>query len=302
MVVKIRVFSKIIDEIASENNIQVNRFSDNWIIQLTKDGITKFIIGYKFDNNSACTSEICNDKYALFSILENSAIPVIKHDILFKDNEEKLIKFFVSNKKNIVIKPNNGTCGNDVYHINSENEAIKIYKQLIQSGNVCICPFYNIKNEYRAILLDGNVELSYKKLKPIIIGNGKDNLKTLLLNFNKQYYSKESNFKNNLYDLDYIPLAGEKIEYEWRFNLSKGSIIRDISKIEQEKVEQLAKKAANNVNLSFGSIDIIETADGEFKIIEINSGVMMENLINLKSDGFIKAKEIYKKAIQKMFE
>lgn len=300
--IKIRAFSKLIDEIALENNIKVNKFSDDWIIELVKDGVSKFIVGYKFDNNSSSTSEICNDKYALFSILENSAIPVIKYELLFNNNEQKLKEFFRLNKQDIVIKPNEGTCGNDVYHIKSEEEALQIYKQLIKSGYVCICPFYNIKNEYRAICLDGNIEYCYKKIKPIVTGNGKDNLRNLLIQFNKSFYSKESNLKNNEYDLDYVPAVGEQIEYEWRFNLSKGSKIQDITGLEQEKVEKLAKNAASKVNLNFGSIDIIETAEGEFKIIEINSGVMMENLIKLKSDGLEKAKEIYKKAINKMFE
>lgn len=300
--ISIRKFSKLIEEIALENNIKVNKFSDDWIIELNKDGVSKFIVGYKFDNNSSSTSEICNDKYALFSILENSAIPVIKYDLLFNNNELKLKEFFKTNKQDIVIKPNEGTCGNDVYHVKSEKEALEIYKQLIKSGYVCICPFYNIQNEYRAICLDGNIEYSYKKVKPIVIGNGKDSLQNLLLQFNESFFSNKSNFEDNEYDLNYVPSLGEKIEYEWRFNLSKGAKIQNISKLEQDKIEKLAKKAASKVNLNFGSIDIIETLEGELKIIEINSGVMMENLIKLKDEGYKIAKEIYKKAIIKMFE
>ena len=292
----------MIDEIALENNIKVNKFSDDWVIELTKNGVSKFIVGYKFDNNSSCTSEICNDKYALFSILENSAVPVIKHELLFYNDEQKLREAFCLYGNDVVIKPNEGTCGNDVYHVQSEDEAVQIYKNLIKYGYVCICPFYNIKNEFRAICLDGNIEFSYKKVRPVIEGNGRDNVRSLLLKFNRPFYSKKSNFKSDGIDLDYVPACGEKIEYEWRFNLSKGSKIQNVSKVEEEKIQKLAKAAASKVNLSFGSIDIIETVDGDFKIIEINSGVMMENLVNLKDDGFDIAKKIYKKAINKMFE
>lgn len=36
--------------------------------------------------------------------------------------------------------------------------------------------------------------------------------------------------------------------------------------------------------------------------MEINSGVMMSNLINQLDDGYLIAKEIYKEAIKKMFK
>lgn len=48
-------------------------------------------------------------------------------------------------------------------------------------------------------------------------------------------------------------------------------------------------------------IDIIKTFDDEYKIIEVNSGVMMENLINLKYNGREIAKEIYRKVINFIF-
>lgn len=301
--IPIRTFSRIIEEIGNEENILVEQFSDDWIIKLTKNGMTKFIIGYKFDINTSCTSDICNDKYALFSILENSAIPIIKHNILFKNDEEKLRRVFRENNRDVVIKPNNGTCGNNVYHIKSETEAINIYNKLIKSeGNICVCPFYDIKSEFRAIFLNNEVEYTYKKVKPIVIGNGKENIKQLLLKFNRNYYQKESNLKNNKYNSNYVPSPGEKIEYEWRFNLSKGAKIEESTQEEQNLISEIAKKIAKEINLKFGSIDIIQTYNDEYKVIEVNSGVMMENLINLKSDGFSKAKEIYKKAINLMFE
>lgn len=301
--IKIRAFIDIIKQICQEEKISLKQFSDNWIMQLTKNGISKYIVGYKFDINSSCTSEICNDKCALFSILENSAIPIINHNILFKNNEGKLNELFNRYNKDIVIKPNTGTCGNNVYHIKSQKEAINIYNKIISyEDNVCVCPFYNIKNEYRAIFLNDKIQYAYKKVKPVVIGNGQDNLKELLLDFNEAYFKKESNFKNSKFDLKYIPQRNEIIEYEWRFNLSRGSKIDEIDQYEEEMISSISKAAAKEINLKFGSIDIIETYDKQYKIIEINSGVMMENLINLKENGKETAKKIYRNAINLMFE
>ena len=63
----------------------------------------------------------------------------------------------------------------------------------------------------------------------------------------------------------------------------------------------MVNKVIDVIDLDFVSIDIVKLENNEFKIMEINSGVMMENLINLKEDGEKIAKSIYEIAIQKMF-
>ena len=204
-------------------------------------------------------------------------------------------------EKNVVIKPNNGTCGNNVIHTNNIEELNKEYKKIIEKNHsICICPFYDIKNEYRVIYLKEK-QYIYKKVKPIIIGDGEKTIKELLKDFNNSYFSKEENLKNENIDINYIPKKNEKIEYEWRFNLSKGAIIEDVNDEEKKELIKLVNKVIDVIDLDFVSIDIVKLENNEFKIMEINSGVMMENLINLKEDGEKIAKSIYEIAIQKMF-
>ena len=47
----------------------------------------------------------------------------------------------------------------------------------------------------------------------------------------------------------------------------------------------MAKDVSKKINLGFGSIDIIKTIDNKYYVLEINSGVMIENYIKLTSDG-----------------
>ena len=51
----------------------------------------------------------------------------------------------------------------------------------------------------------------------------------------------------------------------------------------------MAKDVSKKINLGFGSIDIIKTIDNKYYVLEINSGVMIENYIKLTSDGYNKA-------------
>lgn len=303
-------FKNIIQEICNENNIKCTFLSKDWVIMLEKNGKTRFISGYKFDLNSHGIGLIADDKYALYDVLKNKNIPVIEHKIVYdKTNQfkyavgcntyEYVKKYFTNNNNHIVIKPNNGTCGNNVFNVENINDIDNILdKMFISNHSISMCPFYMIKHEYRAIVLDGEIKLLYAKYLPIVIGDGNKSIRQLLLEFNHEY------FLDKLDDLKYNRVLAnkEKFEYNWKFNLSQGSIAK---KIENDflinKLTEIAKKVSNEINLKFGSIDIIETIDNKLLVLEVNSGVMLENYIKIDPNGYTIAKDIYKEAIEKLF-
>lgn len=135
------------------------------------------------------------------------------------------------------------------------------------------------------------------KIKPLIIGNGINTIRELLLEFNHNY------FKDKLTDDKYnkVLKKNEIYEYGWQFNLSRGAKIDSVDDVVNKKIINLSKKVASIVNLKFGSIDIIKTNDNKYYAMEANSGVMMKNYINNEINGYNIAKDIYKKAIIKMF-
>ena len=64
-------------------------------------------------------------------------------------------------------------------------------------------------------------------------------------------------------------------------------------------IKDLARKAVDLFGIRFASVDIIETKEG-CMILEINGGVMMENIAGTNGDLYEKAKGIYRDAILKM--
>lgn len=298
---KEKQFNKIIKQICQERSIQYEELSDDWIIKLTKENRNKFIVGYKFDLNNQATSEICNDKFALYAVLKSEEIPVIEYNILFKNEEDKLEKYFYEYNQNVVLKPNNGTCGNNVLHICEYDKLKSEYNKLISKCySVDICPFYEIESEYRVIYLPTKQHI-YKKVKPIITGDGVHSVKELLIEFNSEYFGDERNLKNENISADYIPKFGEKIEYEWRFNLSRGAKIADVDDEEKNILMNMINNIIKVINLKFVSIDIVKLTNNQYMVMEINSGVMMENLVKLQDDGIQIAKSVYGEAIDLMF-
>lgn len=303
-------FKELIQEICNEENIKCNFLSKNWVIMLEKNNLTKFICGYKFDLNSHGIGQIADDKYALFEVLDSKKIPVTQHKIVYNPtnnfdyaigcNSYDYVKnFFKENNNHIVIKANIGSCGRNVYQVTSEDEIDLTLEKLFKTySSVSICPFYKIKREYRLLMLDGNIELLYGKYLPLVYGDGIKSIRQLLLDFNYNY------FVDKLDDPKYDNILNkdEEFLYNWKFNLSQGSIAKKVhDRTLIQKLETLAKKICKEINLQFGSIDIIQTDSDELLVLEINSGVMIENYLMQYPEDYEVVKNIYRKAINRMF-
>lgn len=291
----------IIKDICKKKEIEYRLVSKDWIMVLTKKNKTRYIVGYKFDLNDHASGQICDDKYALYDVLKKHHIPVAEHFIIFNNyNKEKIKEYSKKYNYNIVVKNNTGTCGNDMNHVLNEKELFSSIDHLLNKYySISINPYYEIKNEYRTIILNGQVELFYGKKKPIVTGDGKKTIYELLLEFN-EYYFKDFNESK---ELKRILKENEIYEFNWQFNLSKGSIPFFLeNEIKKQQIIQLAVKVAQKLNLKFVSIDIIELETGEFLVLEANSGVMMESFIKLAENGREIATNIYEKAVEEMFK
>lgn len=307
-----KTFKEIIEDICKELDIKVTIASKGWMIILEKDNQVRYILGNKFDLNTYAVGSIFDDKYATYQMLLNLNIPVAHHEIMFAPSNEMdfaidcnsldyAYDFFERNNRNIVIKANNGSQGKSVYHVTDKDEIKNILDKLfISNYSISLCPFYNIKSEYRIIMLDGKPELTYKKIKPIIVGNGKDTIKELLTKLNPHFFVENEVINN---ELNTVLKEDEVYEYNWQFNLSGGATMTmDIPKDIKKNVESLAITVSKKINLKFASVDVIELDDDSFMILEINCGVATSHFNQCVADGEKITKEIYKKAIIKMFD
>ena len=289
----------LIKEICDEKGISFNLISKDWIMVLRKDNIIRYITGYKFDLNNHASGLICDDKYALYDNFKLLGIPVVEHFIIHIDyNKNDIINLFNKYKK-LVVKTNTGTCGNNMFVVNNINDLFNhIDKLLISNYSISISPYYNIKNEYRSIILNDKVEVFYGKKRPIVIGDGVHSIYKLLMEFNSNYFKNIKDFT-----LDKVLPKEEEYEYNWQHNLSKGAVPFEVEDNNlKEKVQELALLSFKKLNLKFASVDIVELETGKLLVLEINSGVMMDNFSKLFKDGRNITKNLYTKVIEEMFK
>ena len=67
-------------------------------------------------------------------------------------------------------------------------------------------------------------------------------------------------------------------------------------------VEDIIRKITDKLDIVFCSIDIIKTRSNSYYVLEINSGVMMKNLLLENEEISDKIKKIYSDAIDLMFK
>ena len=83
-----------------------------------------------------------------------------------------------------------------------------------------------------------------------------------------------------------ILYQGEQVTIVWKHNLAAGALPSlSLTKEEKAAILPLAIRASKAVGIAFASVDIVKTRKGDYQVIEINSGIMMEKFPVLIKDG-----------------
>jgi glutathione synthase/RimK-type ligase-like ATP-grasp enzyme len=306
-----RSLESIITNIATKMGLTIDFMCDNWVISLRKNKTTKYIFGYNFGLNSSTSKMICDDKYACSEILSKnnvSCIPYVFFNTRYSNRDSLIIDLFNFLDKyssGVVCKNNTGTGGEYAYLCKTKKSLLLALDKFANRNlNFITNPFLNIENEFRVIILDGKVLLTYKKILNTIIGDGKSTVAELI----KMIYPLTNEqiisclIPNVL--INDILCKGDKIVFSWKNNLQYGA---DVSfEIDDKRIiEHMALNAVRKVGVRLAAVDIINIkytgkySVTDYRVLEINSGIMMEKLYKL---GYKKiAKSIYRKIISEMF-
>lgn len=274
------IFNRIINDVCKEMDIDYRFISYDWIRVLTKDGKRRHILGFNFEINSAFSKITAYDKYATYAMLKDNQISVLEHNMIFnpitryelyKDSYIENAVDQIDKLGKIIIKANNSDSGRDVFLCETKEEVRNTIDFLFSEGHkdtLSWQPFYNIKNEYRCVYLDGEIIFMYKKEKPFKIENG------------------------------------EKVYTSWKMNLAQGAVpmFVDPSENHYSQIIDLATRAAKAINITFASVDVAVTEEDELKVVEINSNVCLGLFATSVPGGYEPVKEVYKKAMKYMFE
>jgi len=187
-----RVLVSLIKEIAADQKLKLTTFSQDWILRLEKDGVARHVFGYNFEINSATAQLLAGDKGAVSDLCQHLNIPHVEHRIFLHPkisgyvtragNWPAMLAYAEEVSYPLVVKPNTGTGGEDVIRVDNAAELEQTVVQLFGIHRaICLSPYLEFEQEYRAVMLDESCELLYAKRRPHVIGNGKSGGRVHLL-------------------------------------------------------------------------------------------------------------------------
>ena len=150
----------LVSEICAEQGITCLSLSKGYILRLTKNGLTRHIYGNYWDLNSAAADRLACDKAGCFTLLKTSGVPAIEHTLVYNPihrgawaEEEGTLQYALTylekHNNRIVVKPNQGTQGRDVYYCDAP---IEVERALITIFNTepdaTLSPYAEIGKTY----------------------------------------------------------------------------------------------------------------------------------------------------------
>lgn len=208
-------------------------------------------------DNPAAATMIATDKCACFELLNDCGIPAVPHFLILPPEKEK----YVANPLRV-------------------QDFCEKFDELVAKP----CKGTSGSNVFRFSNMD-----EYSDIQAEIMPYSRDIAISPFLPLDREFRC--------------VVLAGktlliyEKIRKEgWKHNLAHGSnaIVCDIEK--NSALSALATKTANILNLEFCAVDIA-TCNGEYIVIEVNSGVMFERFSSFSDENYQIAKKIYIKGL-----
>jgi glutathione synthase/RimK-type ligase-like ATP-grasp enzyme len=289
-----RAFVKAVRKYCAGHDIKVELKAQGWLIAMKRGPQRRFAFGYDLGLNSAVAHRIANDKSATADVLGICGIPCVPHTAFLSPKMYKFITpsgawtemlgLLKQNPEGLVVKPNEGTGGMLVFKVGTEPELEVAANEIFASErSLAISPYLEIEDEVRVILIDYRPIVVFSKSRPSVVGDGKRSVLELatatmaagqlatVLSGLAGEISKAS--------LNEVPPAGHHRALNWRHNLGAGAqaVVLEHAEPRAAACIELALEAARSIEMRFGSIDIVQVDSG-WKVLEINSGVMMEQL------------------------
>ncbi|WP_424188179.1 ATP-grasp domain-containing protein [Actinokineospora sp. G85] len=161
-------FVRQLSAAAAELGLAVEWLSDHWIARVRRDGVTKTVIGYAFPLNLASASQLASDKAGASTVLAAAGVPVFGHELFrFQGVERERWSEVVGGMGlPLVLKPHMESGGIDVVRVASVDELDEALEFLAGKYRaIAVSPYREIEDEYRVVVLDGEVLLTYRKVR-----------------------------------------------------------------------------------------------------------------------------------------
>lgn len=280
-------------EAAEARGIPWSRMNDESLIQLGYGKNRKFIEATTTGETSDIAVRIAQDKNFAKKILADASLPVPRGILV--SSEADAIEAFAELGTAVAMKPHDGHHGNGVcLGIKSIEDVRRAWRIASEYSRDVIIEELFHGQDYRVLVVGGKTVAASHRIPAHVIGNGKDTLRKLIEEENKNPLRGEGHekamtlievdeasmalmTKQNL-TLDSVPDAARVVQLKDTANLSTGGCAIDVTDEIHPDIADMCERAARIIGLDVCGIDLIfedisrswlEQTGG---IIEVNAG------------------------------
>jgi len=279
---------KIIKQIVSKTGDFQIIDKDRYLFKITYKNKSFYILKtFVIKHNVCFTTGFTRFKDVTKIILHKAGIKVPKGiSVKTKELNQSILKRASKLKFPLIIKNTSGSGGHSVKeNICTKKDLLNIIKHKKKTKRSFLIEQMEKGKEYRVLMLGDRSIAVYERIKPNIIGNGKDSIATLInkrqknieerIKINKELkrYIKEQGFAN----LKKIPKKDVKVYYKKIFRSEQGSIRIDRTDEIHKSIEKICAKANKAIGLSLSGIDLSckdiskNIKNQKYSILEINA-------------------------------
>jgi cyanophycin synthetase len=275
-----------------ERGIPVQRLGNQSLYLLGYGRYQRKIQAAMTDRTNCIGVDIAGDKQLTRKILNESTIPVPRGKMA--GTEEEILDSFREIGGSVAVKPCQGNQGKGVsLDLKSESDVLAAFRLAEVYDSKVIIEEYIRGNNYRLLVINGNLAAAAQRIPPMVVGDGQLTIKELVEEENKNPWRGEGheNYLTKIaldsvvvmdlhrqgLSLSSIPSKGEKISLRQSANLSTGSTAIDVTDLVHPDNSELAVYASSILGLDIAGVDLIlgdiskSYREQNGKIIEINA-------------------------------
>lgn len=241
-----RIFVQAIRRYCAKHGIALDVRAGGWLLAMRRGEQRHFAFGYDIGLNGAIAHRLANDKSATAEVLALEGVPCIPHHLFLNPKLGRNVVGAAWREAMLVL-----------IHDNPQGVVVKPNEGT--SGR----SVFRVTTEAE---LDHAVDEVFSMSAGLVIS---------------PYVAIENEVRVVL--LDDVPLVvySKQRGSDWRHNLDAGAkpVLMESGEAHTACVE-IAVDAAGAIGITFASIDLVRL-DGAWRVLEINSGVMMEALAKL---------------------
>jgi D-alanine-D-alanine ligase-like ATP-grasp enzyme len=197
----------------------------------------------------------------------------------------------------VIVKPNNGTHGTDVFLVYNKSELQRAMKVIFKNDRVALMQRLVHGRDYRIVVLDKEIISAYERIALNVIGDGHSTIKQLLAKKARTFVAASRDTRIKLNDprianklkhqgrtLKSVLMHGEQLFLLDNANLSSGGDAVDVTHQVHHEFKKLAIHITRDMGLRLCGVDLI--IDGtiaqkphKYNILEINAAPGLDHYV-----------------------